>query len=339
MGQWNDVYFRTNQNDTGTYPTNGCLSSCFDIITRQEPLSDPSSLINSDWNNNNSQEMNARMNNYIYVRGTNLSGKDQKGQVYLYYSQAHLLLYPNLWAQNIIKVGDTKDSFEFSVGKDDKFVCSDDQQGCFCWKPEMITNDHYCLVSRAVTSDHPADIPSVGTVTDFGKFISENRSYGWRNVSVVDKNTADFTQSVKYSQGEEEADMHIILSCKGVPVGAEVAFDCPSPGTTPPIHMARTKVTQNEQDLGMICHIPKNFNGEITYSYWGNGYIPSENFEISLHAVMFVPNNHVLYQYAKHHEELGYTFDKKLRNELRLGDSIGPERGIILGQYTTQMAH
>lgn len=339
MQQWQDVYFRTNKDDGGMYPTGGCLSSCFDIITRQEPLNDPSSLINDDWDKNDSQDLNARMNNYIYVRGKNLAEKAQTGQVYLYYCPANLLLLPNQWKSQTIKVGGGNDHFDFSVDKGKNFVCSDNKQGCFYWEPQMITNDHYCLISRVVTKDHPADIPSVSNVRDFGKFISENRSYGWRNVSVVDKDTADFSQSVEYNQGDVGSEMHIILSCKDVPVGAEVAFDCPAPGPTPLIHMARTKITESNQDVGIVCKVPANFTGKVTYYYWGNGKLPGDNFSITLHVVMFVTEGDSLYQYTKHYEELGFSLHKGLRDELRIGGSIGPERGIILGQYSSKTGH
>lgn len=337
MKQWNDVYFRANANDNGSYPTEGCQSSCFDIITKQEPLSNPSVLINSDWNKNDSQSMNARMNNYIYVRGKNLAGKKQEGQVYLYYAPASLLLYPFLWENNIIQVGGEKNCFDFSVNKDEKFVCADNTQGCFSWTPQMITKDHYCLISRAVTKDHPADIPKASDLTTFGKFISTNRSYGWRNVTVIDRNTADFSQTIDYSQGDQGYTMHIILSCKDVPIGAEVAFDCPSPGANPHIHMERTKITSNNQDLGIMCDIPAGFTGKITYYYWANGKKPGDNFEIQMHCVAFVYPDHILYPYAKHHEELGFSLPRSLRETMRLGASIGPEYGIILGQYSSQM--
>ena len=339
MQQWQDIYFRSSKDDQGMYPTSGCMSSCFDIITRQEPLSDPSSLIKGDWGKNNSQNLNARMNNYIYVRGKNLSEKTQDGKVYLYYSRAKLLLYPNFWSKNIITLGGGSDHFDLSVDKGKSFVCSDDKQGCFYWTPEMITNDHYCLISRVVTKDHPADIPSASNVTDFGKFISENRSYGWRNVTVIDRDSADFSETQEYDQGDEGCEMHIILSCKDLPIGSEVAFDCPTPGPSPLIHMSRTKITENNQDVGIVCNVPAGFHGNITYYYWGNGKLPGDNFSITLNCVVFVQANHVLYQYAKHHEELGFSFPKSLRDELRLGGSIGPQRGIILGQYSSQIEH
>lgn len=334
MEQWKDVYFRESSIDKGENPAKGSCS-CFDIITKQEPLADPSRLIGTDKDTNNSEEMNARMNNYIYVRGNNNAGKDQSGQIYLYYTPASLLLYPMKWKDNTIKLGSGKDYYDFSVKKGKQFVCWDDTQGGFFWNPQVIQHDHYCLISRAVTKDHPADIPKASDIESFGKFISTNRSYGWRNVTVVDRNTADFSQSVDYDQGDTGYDMHIILSCRDVPVGAEVAFDCPAPKVN--IHMKRTKITTPNQDLGILCSIPANFKGEITYYYWANGKKPGDNFKIDLHCVVFTRESNALYPYAKHYEELGFKLSRNVREGMRVGDSIGPERAIILGQYSTQM--
>ena len=336
MALWRDIYFRENKDDKGENPAGGS-SSCFDIITRREPYANPSVLIGADKDKNSSENLNARMNNYIYVRGNNNAGKKQSGQIYLYYSKASLLLYPMLWKENLIRVGGNKDCFDFSVEKGKQFVCADNQQGCFMWNPEMISNDHYCLISRAVTADHPAPIPQASDIESFGKFISTNRSYGWRNVTVLDNRSADFSQTVSYEQGGIGYQMHILLSCRDVPVGAEVAFDCPAPGTSPQIHMERTKITTPNQDLGIVCNVPAGFKGDITYYYWANGKKPGNEFQIKLHCVVFVPNNHVLHPYAKHYEELGFELPGKLRANLGIGESIGPETGLILGEYATQV--
>lgn len=335
MAVWNDIYFRESKGDPGNNPGSG-TSSCFDIITRQEPYQNPSILIGTDKDKNNSQNLNAGMNNYIYVRAVNNAAKTQNAKIYLYYSKASLLLYPTLWQQNIIKTGGGKEYFEYSAKQNEMFVCADDKQGVFFWNPALISGDHYCLVSRAVTSDHPAVIPKVSDVKNFGKFISQNRSYGWRNVTVVDSGV-DFSQTVSYDQGEEGATMHIILSCKNAPVGSEVAFDCPTAGPSPLIHMNRTKITEPNQDLGIVCDVPANFHGDITYYFWGHGKQPGENFSIELNCVIFVSKSDSLYCYAKHYEELGFALPKSQREAMRLGGSIGPTYGLRLGQYATVM--
>lgn len=332
---WNDVYFRTNKDDVGKCPTDGCLSSCFDIITKRDPLSDPAVLIDGDWDKNASEDLTAGMNNYIYVRGQNPTDAQKDVAVHLYYSRANLLLYPSEWQEQEIPCGTSKNGVKLSVGPKEKFICLGDDKTVFWWKPEMITKDHYCLISRACTAEHPADIPLASDIDTFAKFISTNRSYGWRNVSVVDGDRADKEVEINYTQGTKGHDMHILLSCIDAPIGAEVAFDCP---TLPGMHMTRTKITSHDQDLGVVCYVPDNFTGKITYYYWANGQRGGDNFKLTLHAVYFVPTSSELYQYAKHYEELGFKFAHKDREMLRLGNSIGPERGIILGQYSTEIA-
>jgi len=329
---WNDVYFRAKQDDVGECPINGCLSSCFDIITRQKPISDPSVLINGDWNKNESDQLNARMNNYIYVRGQSLADADKDVTVHLYYAPSNLLLYPMFWKQNEIACGAGPNGLKIRANKGKKFLCVDSNKAGFNWNPAMITNDHYCLIARACTAEHPAEIPAASDIDTFAKFISTNRSYGWRNVSVIDQGSPDYSEEVSYYQGTTGHSMHVILSVSDAPVGAEVAFDCP---TLPGMRMPRTKITTSTQDLGVVCDVPANFSGKITYYFWGNGKKPGDNFTMTLHVVYFVPANSELYQYAKHHEELGFRFTHKDRDMLRLGNSIGPERGIILGQYSS----
>ena len=331
MSKWNDVYFRAFEGDDGSYPIKGrALSQCFDIITKNVPVGNPLDLIgDSQWKTNNSDNLVARINNHIYVRGTNLAGKDQAGELYLYYSKASLLLYPSLWKKNAIKLGNNTEAFHYSVPRDRRMVSWDAQQGSFVWNPEMITNDHYCLIARSVTKDNPAPIPAVSDVPNFAEFISKNRSYGWRNVTVTDSKSPSFSMPVEYEQGDVAYEMHFILSCTGLPVGSEVAFECPMTGPSPAIRMNKTKITMPNQDLGVVCHVPAHFKGTITYSYWANGLAPAGEFEISLHPVIFVPKGDSLYQYSKPLEDMG--FQGSLKKML----GIGPEQAIVLGEYTT----
>lgn len=337
--KWNDVFFRATQNDKGERVLSGSVNSCFDIITRTEPYKDLNDLTTKDgWEKNESQELTAKMNNFIYVRGTNLADKPQSGSVYLYYTPASLLLYPGLWKNNIIKVGDKDECFTFkNLEKGQQTVFADIEHGTFSWRPDPLSRDHYCLISRVSTADHPAQIEDIKNIDDFGEFISTNRSFGWRNISVTDRNSPQWSMPVHYEQGDTGSVMHFILSCKNAPVGTEVALSCPSGGPNPPIHMPRTKITEPNQDLGVICDVPANFSGEITYYFWSNNIQGGANMEIALHAVYFVQDDHKLCQYAKHHKELGFKFSNEQCRQLKLGKSIGPEKGIILGQHTTQI--
>ncbi|MCI1780020.1 MAG: hypothetical protein LKI53_08730 [Bacteroidales bacterium] len=329
MEKWNDVYLRAGLSDNGDYPRTGSLCHCPDIIPSGiYPVDDPNQYFLIDnWDKDVGKDLVAKMQNYIYVRATNLAGKTQTGKLYLYYCKASLLLYPNFWQNNIIKVANGKDYFEFSVDNDGKVVSSDEDQGTFIWSPEMISNDHYCLIGRVVTPDHPNPIPDVGDIDDFAKFIANNPNYGQRNVTIVDKDTPDVSIPVEYAQGKLGGEMRIILTCKELPVGSAVAFTCPTPGPKPLINLVKTTIDNPESEiLGVVSEIPANWEGVITYHYWSNGYKPLKGFNITLDVIYLVNPDHELYKNA---------CDPSAFLPKDMCNSIGPKRAIVLGSHST----
>jgi hypothetical protein len=329
MAQWNDVYLRANLSDDGQYPRAGTLSDCPDIIPSGiYPTENPQQYFLVDnWNKDIGKDLTAKMQNYIYIRAKNLAGKTQTGKLFLYYSKASLLLYPNFWKNNLIKIANGKDSFDFSVNKDGKVLSFDDKQGTFIWSPEMISNDHYCLIGRIVTPDHPNPIPDAGDIDSFAEFISKNPNYGWRNVTIVDKDTPDISIPVDYDQGTVGGEMRIILTCKYLPIGSAVAFTCPTPGPKPLINLVRTDIVNPESEvLGVVSQIPSNWKGIITYHYWSNGKKPLKGFEISLDVIYLVNPEHSLYEYA--HKAEAFLPKHMLA-------SIGPKKAIRLGSHST----
>lgn len=333
MTKWNDVYSRSTLNDSGTSPRPGTAASPDIIPYGLSPIDNPGDFfVVKNWDKDLGKTLDARIMNYIYFRASNLAGKEQTGKLYLYYSQASLLLYPNLWEKNVLKTQDGKDHYEFKVSKDGKLVSGmDDKQGTFVWKPEMITNDHYCLVGRIVTPDHPNDIPKVGDIDDFSVFIATNLNYAWRNVTVIDRNSPDWSQTVDYAQGDLAGAIKFILKCTNLPIGSEVMFSCHTTGPKPLIAIEKTKITSSESQLcGVECNVPAGFKGDITYSYWSNGIKPAKGFKIDLEAV-YIPNEasrlHVL-GLCKPMSEFG------LNEELM--DGIGPKVGVKVGSHSIQ---
>lgn len=331
MSKWNDVYARTAFNDDGTYPRQ-CSSSSPDIIPYGiNPVEDPDGLfVINNWNKDLGQTLDARIFSYLYFRIANLSEKEQTGSLYLYYSPASLLLYPSFWKNNVLLTQDGKDHYDFKVEKNGRIVSGmDNAQGTFIWKPEMITNDHYCLVGRIVTPDHPNPIPETGDIDNFATFISTNPNYAWRNVTVIDRNTPNQSIDVRYNQEELEADVYFMLTCKNLPVGAEVMFSCPTTGPQPLIHMEKAKITNPKiQVLGIKCHVPSNFVGEITYSYWANGLKPTKGFEITLEAIYIPGENSRL-------NSLGVCKPLHLFGLPDEPDTngLGPKVGVRIGQH------
>lgn len=333
MTKWNDVFSRSTLDDTGTSPRQG--SSCSpDIIPYGiKAIDNPGDFfVVNNWDKDLGKTLDARIQNYIYFRASNLAGKEQTGKLYLYYSPANLLLYPNLWEKNVLKTQNGKDYYEFRVGKDGKLVSGmDDTQGTFVWTPEMITNDHYCLIGRIVTPDHPNPIPEVGDIDNFASFIASNLNYAWRNVTVIDRNSPDWSETVEYTQGALNASIKFILKCTNLPIGSEVMFTCPNTGPKPLIAIEKTRITNPESQLcGVECVVPEGFEGKITYSYWANGNKPAKGFKIDLEAVYIPDKSSKLHALGlcKPMSEFG------LKEELING--IGPKVGVRVGSHSIQ---
>ena len=332
---YNDLFLRDNLDDGGSVPAAGTLSSSPDIIPfGTAPVSDPATFFTNNYGNDVGQDLVANSQNYIYMRAKNLSlSGGENGTLSLYYSPASLLLYPSLWQNNILKTGSGATTVPVSAAATGDIVVGTDP---FTWQPQMISGDHYCLIGQIVTASHPNPIPQTGGIQDFATYIANNRGMGWRNVSIVNNGSPTFTQTVQYNQGNEQGDMAILITCSNVPVGAEVAFSCGTPGPNPPINLPRTKVTNSSSFVvGITSVIPANFNSSIAYSYWANGTVPLPNWSIGLSVVYFVPSSNSLYKHGKTFEELGLK-EHEHKHVFKETIGIGPTKGIIVGGHLTR---
>lgn len=329
---WNDILLRDYINDKGEYPTSGTLSNSPDIIPSGIlPIENPQKyFITDNWDNGSlSKGLVARMDNYIYMRASNLAGKKQTGKLYLYYSKASLLLFPSLWKDNIITTGDGKDYFEFEVDKDGKLVSFDNKQGTFFWRPEEISGDHYCLVGRVETKEHPNEVPRAEDIEDFAYFISTHPGYAWHNVDVVSKDSPNYSSKpVSYNQGRKGGEVHFELICKNFPVNSQVMLTCTTPGTTPSINIEKHKIVNTVKDVfGIVVTIPANWEGVLYYHYWfPEGIKPTGDPEIEISPILIV---------AKGHPRLS-KFAKQITSQaINKVDNIGPVEGIVVGSHKT----
>ncbi len=326
--QWDDILIRDSTSDTGKYPTGGTLSHSPDIIPYgTSPIQDPGKLVDKDnWSKDLGKNLTANATNYLYVRGQNLANKKQTGEMYLYYSKASLLLYPDQWRDNGLKTSDGADHVEVEAAKkNDKVVTANP----FTWVPEMISGDHYCLVARVVTPDHAADIPEkTGDIQSFSKFISERPNFAWRNIAVVASGSPTWTKTVAYDQGTQGCEMQFQITCRNVPAGAAIAFSAGTPGPDPVVNLPKTTVTNSESFVtGMLAKVPDNWSTNISYSYFANGHDPLPGFSIELSAIYIVPAENELFGRAATAEELGLPQN--------LAAAIGPRKGIRVGAHTT----
>lgn len=334
MSQYDDVLLRDNLSDTGVIPTPGALSHSPDIIPYGlEPENDPQKFFSGNYGSDVGKDLVANARNYFYVRGKNLGQKSTSGSFYLYYSKASLLLYPNQWQNNALKTSTGESSVPFNVNSNKIAVATDP----FTWVPQIISGDHYCMVGRVVTPDHPNEIPPTGDIQDFAGWVANNGGICWRNVAVVDTGSPTWTQNVDYDQGVAGDKVQFIITCTNVPVGAKVSFSAGTPGPTPLIDLQPTAVTNSTSFVvGVECDVPANYKTNISYSYWANG-APPKGFSIKMSAQVVVPPGHANYAFARTLEEVGIPKKSddpehhKMLNALH--DSIGPSKVIVVGEH------
>ncbi|HWZ16072.1 MAG TPA: C1 family peptidase [Mucilaginibacter sp.] len=332
---YNDLFLRDNLDDAGTVPAAGTLSTSPDIIPfGTAPVADPVSFFTNNYNSDVGQDLIANAQNYIYMRAKNLSSGSDNGSFSLYYSPASLLLYPSLWQNNILKTSDGATSVPIPSTNQGNVAVGANP---FTWQPQMISGDHYCLIGRIVTTANPNPIPQTGTIQDFASYIANNRGMGWRNVVVVNNGSPTFTQTVNYTQGTQAAQMAVIITCTNVPVGAQVAFSCGTPGPSPAINLPKTTVTNSGSFIvGVSASIPANWSSGISYSYWGNNTTPLPGWTIGLTVVYFVNPQNKLFGQSLSFAELGLIDEAAHRMVLKDGLGTGPIKGIIVGGHLTK---
>lgn len=269
---YTDLMIRDYFGDNGT-PRSGTLSASPDIIPwGTEPLPDFQTYLTTQQavNSDLGKDIVGYQDNYLFVRCLNLSSAAAAGKVYLYYSPSNLLMAPGLWSTNVLNtqngagygVVSIKNTGDFGVG-DLPFV----------WVPSPPPNNtHYCMVARLVTDQHPNPIPTnVATFNDFVSYIANNPGTAWRNVAFVGT-APDWSNVVPVTSLSADAQLYFQVQCTNVPIGSQVAFACPDPGTSPMINLQPTTISTNPNfSAGMWATVPANWTGRITLNWFSKG--------------------------------------------------------------------
>lgn len=313
-----DVMMRDGLNDFGQTPVSGNICASPDIVpVGLDALTEPEKTLTEQWFQDIGTNLVENANNVIYLRGISHNPQATKAKFYLYYSPASLLMYPNQWKDNLILCSNGQEYFETdALGQGDLAITKEP----YIWNPSGIENDHYCLIGRVVTSEHPNPIPEPKDIKEFTKFVADNPNYCMRNIALVDKDVPDYSVAIQYEQGELGADMHFIIENFGCSPDAEFSLSCTNPSSTAPICMARQKVPADGRLTGICVAVPKDFKAQLLLNFW-NSHPEKAKDDWSLQLKAF---------YIPDTEELD-----EIANTVMLSyGSIGPEKAVLLGAYT-----
>lgn len=313
-----DVMIRDSFDDFGQSLVGGNICKSPDIVpVGLNALTEPQKFLTDNWFKDIGANLSPNANNVIYLRGISHSPEKTKAKFYLYYSQASLLMYPDQWKNNLIPCCDGKDYFETeNLSQGDLAIT----EIPYIWKPSCIENDHYCLIGRVVTTEHPNPIPLVEDVKNFTKFIAQNPNYCMRNIVLVNKDIPDYSVAVNYEQGKIGTEIHFIIENYGCSPDAEFSLSCTNSSTTPPIAIKRQRVPADQTLTGISVFVPENFNSKLLLNFWNkNPEKSKDGWELRLKAFFIVKDSDL----------------KELPNAILLKyGSMKPETAVLLGDYT-----
>lgn len=324
---YNDVFMRDNFNDYGQATVEGAVYKSPDIVPCMEtPLPNPEKTLEETWFTDIGKNI-VNGANYIYVRGNSLATKENVNfQVHLYYCKSSLLMYPGQWKDNYIQTASKKN---FASGVAEGYGSLAIPEEPFLWKPAPLpSNEHYCLIGRVVTDDHPNPLPNINRIDDFAKFIASNPAYVWRNVSLIDKGVFDHSEILNYEQGTLEGETYFLVQPgDNAPIGASYSLSCAAPECS---FTVTGDITAFGTAGGTLVRVPANTKANIVFGYKKNNFDGNTPWTIKVRAIYVLPKESKLIEKLSP-RLLDFAPDQD--GEL---NRVEPRKGVLVGEYLIQ---
>lgn len=313
-----DVMVRDTLSDFGQAQVSGSVCKSPDIVPAGlNALTDPVTELKGQWFKDVGRDLVANANNVIYLRGISHNPQKTKAKFYLYYSQASLLMYPSQWKDHLIPCSNGMEYYETGELQQGDLAVTETP---YLWKPSSIQNDHYCLIGRVVTDEHPNPIPDAKDVKEFTKFIACNPNYCMRNIALVEKDVPDYSVAVDYEQGKLGADIHFIVESSGCSPDAEFSLSSTNPHMASSICINRQKVPADGILTGICVDVPAGYQSKLLLNFWNkNPKKACEKWELNLKAFYVVEGSEL----------------ESMPNTVSLNyGTIEPKKAVVLGEYT-----
>lgn len=327
---------RDNLSDQGQIPGSGSAYSSPDIIpSGTMPVADPQTYCSSNWYQDLGKSVSQGVNNYIYTRAKNqtITGGNS-GKIYLYYTPASLILWPEQWRNNKLSTSvPGSDHANITTTSTSQIAVGD---APFLWSPEKLSGgDHYCMISQVVTPADPNPIPaSFSTMDDFVSYIYSHPNIGWRNVAMINANDAPTIQVPVNFSFTDAVQMYITIDLENVPEGTAVALDTGTQGPTPPIQINKTLVSVSPSFVvGIMSSVPANYRSTLIFSFWNQGIKIPSGAIANIRAFYVPPSG------TQKHAQLNATFLEQVYGNQHLEKAgISPQQVIQVGQMTVNLA-
>jgi len=324
-----DWYFRTNPSDTG-YTTAARAyveSSSPDIIpvgTSAIPKDKYKAQLVDTYNQDVGKEIELGAINYIHLRGKPASALSSVA-FELYYSPSNVILDPFFWLDNQLSTAEGKTQVTISSTTANQVVATDP----FQWRnpvPPTPPADHYCLISRSITPNHPNTIPTTPftSVDSLAQWVHSNPGIGWRNVAIDYSGAPTYTRvsrltlSPKYTNPVPAL---ILLTVDNWTPGWDVAAqiqNADSAGNT--ISFARATIRQASYSISQLGTFNPGYDSPLSIQFWTNGIAPTGSPSVRFQFGVMSASSSPLFQYGAplKKEALGAMTEDYVKGYLRL---------------------
>lgn len=301
MTQYSGILVRQNLQDTGSMPRTGGWSSSPDLIPYgTEPVQQPTEFFRSNYNQDVGKAFVARAENYVYVRGKNLTDSSLTGTARVFYAPQSLFLYPRLWLENTMTTMSGSETSEISNVAPNSIDVTVDP---FTWVPSD-SDEQHSFISIVSTPEHPfeSQLPpeSISSLNDLAAWIAKTGGIGLHNVETIEVSAPDFTSCTHLPASSTHEKVILTIIAENAPVGTEVSFSSgnPLPGG---VYINLPKTTVTDDTIFQACveyEIPANWGAELCYSFYANGKKVPRDMMLSMSASIVSQDDDAIAAYA-----------------------------------------
>lgn len=291
MTRYNSVLVRQNLQDQGLIPRTGGWTASPDLIAAgRQPVIDPQGAFSSasSYGSYPTQPIVFDAPNYYYLRGKNLGTAATTAEARIFHAPSSLFLYPAQWLNSPMATSDgTRVIAIPSIPPNAIGVTTDP----FAWIAPP-ASEPYSLVgfisTPAVPFESQKPSATLTSMDDLAAWIGTTGGTTWHNIRFHPARAAAFSQSTTYPASTTPSRVQFAITAIDCPIGSSIGFQCGTPLPNGVVVCLPPVTVDKPGRFGVVIEydIPAGWTSSITYSYFSNGCLPGERFNLSVSAAI-----------------------------------------------------
>lgn len=288
---YNGIFIR---DDLGQQPGQASAgwSACPDVLFSGRFPTDPNQYTTAaSYATRTASDVFLGVDNYVYLRGLNTNSGPQASNMFFYYTESDLMLWPKNWrSENITVSGAIQNWSPLEASSGGAVAVTAEP---LIWTPPLLHGspyDHYCVIAWADNSGTPTP-PDLGTYSQFSScdqlaaFVQAHPNMGWRNTNDIYGTPAQQTYSTGLHLQDKGGIVNLAISFIAIP--NDGTFNVILQGTDKSNTIIKQGLKISDYQGGFNVQglsYPRNFNTSVQVE-WFKGPTdptPAAQVEISL---------------------------------------------------------